>query len=367
MIDALLIINESGSLIFNWHPESNNDEARDDLLSGFLTALNSFATVERGEDIKSLKLKETTIIFEKFDEYYQKLTFVVTTKNEKLIDLLHLFIHEVMDQFVNEFKDQLTQEFDGNITIFRNFNGKLKEVFIALGLDILTESVQSVNENELLKSIIFLEPKGGKIFFIHAKHYLNREKIIYLIPLLLNSARLLYNTNLNEEIRWFLLNTIQNDTLVVELRNKLLIVKQYQLNNKNEEEIISEDYINKKEKLFKKSDKIPHLFKNIELNPKIMQLFIVNFDGKIQYSKIIDDTYDYSEYIPETISFLIASRKTSEEIYNRALFNCIIGGEKFTTICMNFNQFGLVLIGNTGDFASFEDFQKVSFSVIKQL
>jgi len=367
MIDALLIINESGALIYNWHSDSNTDEAKDDLLSGFLTALNSFATVERGEDIKSLKLKETTIIFEKFDEFYQKLTFVVTTKNEKLIDLLHFFIHEVMDQFVTEFKDQLNQEFDGGITIFRNFNGKLKEIIMALGLDILAESIQSVNKNELLKSIIFLEPKGGKIFYIHAKHYLNREKIIYLIPLLLNSARLLYNTNLNEEIRWFLFNTIQNDTLVVELRNKLLIVKQYQLNGRFEEEIMSEDFINKKEKLFKKTDKIPQLFKSIELHQKIKQIFIVNIDGRIQYAKIIDNTYDYSEFIPETISFLIASKKASKEIYNRTLFNCIIGGEKLTTICMNFNQFGLVLVGNTGDFASFEDIQKVILSVIMQL
>ena len=87
LIDDLLIINESGALLFNWHPEANIDEGKDDLLSVFLTALNSFASVERGEDIKVLKLKETTIIFEKFDDFYQNLTFVVTTKNDKLIDL----------------------------------------------------------------------------------------------------------------------------------------------------------------------------------------------------------------------------------------------------------------------------------------
>jgi len=113
MIDDLLIINESGALIFNWHPDADIDQGKDDLLSGFLTALNSFASVERGEDIKILKLKETTIIFERFNEYNQKLTFVVTTKNDKLIDLLHLFIHEVMDHFISQFKEQLDKNLMG--------------------------------------------------------------------------------------------------------------------------------------------------------------------------------------------------------------------------------------------------------------
>lgn len=367
MIDDLLIINESGALLFNWHPEVAIDEGKDDLLSGFLTALNSFASVERGEDIKSLKLKETTIIFEKFDEFVQNLTFVVTTKNDNLIDLLHLFIHKVMDQFTSEFKGHLNKEFDGGITIFRNFNEKLKEIIEGLGLDILAELIQKVNEDKLLKSIIYLEPKDGKIFYIQAKHYINKEKIIYLIPLLLNSAKLLYNTNLSEEINWFLFNTVQKDTMTVELRKKILIIKQYQQIENIEEELMSEDYLHKKEKSFKKIDKNTQLFKNIEQNNKIKQLFIVDIDGKIQYTKIIDNNDDYSEFIPEIISFLTASRKASKEIYNKILFNWAIGGENLTIICVNFNKFGLILIGNTGAFTNFMDIQKICFSVIEQL
>ena len=56
MIDGLLIINDSGALLYNWHPKNYEGNGKDDLFSGFLTAINSFATVERGEDIKSLKL-----------------------------------------------------------------------------------------------------------------------------------------------------------------------------------------------------------------------------------------------------------------------------------------------------------------------
>ena len=74
MIDDLFVITEGGQLLYGWHPEGRKEE-KDDLITGFLSALNSFATFERGEDIKSLKLKETHIIFEKFDDVLQKLTF----------------------------------------------------------------------------------------------------------------------------------------------------------------------------------------------------------------------------------------------------------------------------------------------------
>ena len=81
-MDDLFIINESGQLLYSWHSGKGSRTSDDDLISGFLTALNSFASVERGEDIKALKLKETNIIFEKWSDYVQKLTFVATSKND---------------------------------------------------------------------------------------------------------------------------------------------------------------------------------------------------------------------------------------------------------------------------------------------
>ena len=109
MIDGILIINDSGALLYNWHPESYEGDGKDDLFSGFLTAINSFATVERGEDIKSLKLKETRLIFEKYDELIQKLTIVIMTKNEELLELLHAVIHDIMDKFTELYLDSLNK------------------------------------------------------------------------------------------------------------------------------------------------------------------------------------------------------------------------------------------------------------------
>lgn len=367
MIDDLLIINESGALLYNWHPESYKGNGKDDLLSGFLTAINSFATVERGEDIKSLKLKETQIIFEKYDKLFQKLTFVITTKNEELIELLHAVIHDIMEKFTQLFIDNLNKEFDGLVTQYQIFDNYMKKVIRAHGLDILDESIKNIDEGASLKAIILLESKGGNIFYVHAKQYVNIDKISFLIPLLLNSAQLLYQNNLKEKLNWILLNTSRNENLLVEPRDMILIVKQYKLFESFEEEFLALEFFKDKDKYLKKPKKLTEKFENIEWNPHIKQIYLVDLMGKVFYSDIFDATYDCTDYIPETISFLTSSKKVSEEIYNRTLFNASIGGERLATICMNFNNFALTLIGNTRDFNNFEVIQNLCTNIYKNL
>ncbi len=367
MIEDLLIINEAGALLFNWHPEGYNDEGDDDLLSGFLTAMNSFATVERGEDIKSLQMKETQIIFEKYEELHQKLSFVITTKNEELIELLHAIIHDIMDKFTELYIEDLNKEFNGLILQYQTFDEQVEYIIKSHGLDILNDAIKSIDEISTLKAIIFLEPKGGNIYYIHAKQYVNKEKISFLIPLIMNSAKLLYQNNLNEKLYWVLLNTVRNENLIVEPRGKILIVKQYQLQESIEEDYLQLEFFKEKDRYIKKPRKLIELFDKLAWNPNIKQIYLVDLVGKIIYSKILDDSYDCSEYIPETISFLTSSKKASEEIYNRILFNASIGGEKLSTICVNFNNFALTLIGKIQDFADYKEIQKTCLDIYQQL
>ena len=147
MLEDLLIITEGGQLLFSWHSEKRK-EKDDDLISGFLSALNSFATIERGEDIKSLKLKETNLIFEKNENYLQKLTFVVTTKNEELIELLHSAIHDIMDNFIKIYANVLEREFDGEITRFNKFDPYVEEIIKSHGLDVLESSIKKLMKAE---------------------------------------------------------------------------------------------------------------------------------------------------------------------------------------------------------------------------
>ncbi|MFX1365318.1 MAG: hypothetical protein ACFFCE_03595 [Promethearchaeota archaeon] len=367
MLDDLFIITDTGQLIFSWHWEESDSVKDDDLISGFLTALDSFASIERGEDIKSLQLKETHIIFEKSSNQVQKLTFVVTTKNEELIELLHSIVHDIMDTFTTTFKEHLNREFDGEISKYKIFHDILKNIIHSRGLDTLNDSVRQINDGGALKSIVFLEPKGGNIFFIHARQFVNKDKLSFLIPLIVNSAQLLYKNNLGENVHWILLTTIRNENILVEIRSKIIIVKQYQLPENIEKDFLELEFFKSKEKYVKKPKKVIEKFENLIWDPRIKQIFLVDLVGKILYSKIIDDKYDCTEYIPETISVLTSSKKISEETYNRILFNTSLGGENITTICMNFNNIALTMIGNIRDINTFQTIQDICYKIFLQV
>ncbi len=367
MLDDLFIINDTGQLLFSWHWEESAEIKDDDLISGFLTAINSFASIERGEDIKSLQLKETHIIFEKSSNLVQKLTFVVTTKNEELIELLHSIVHDIMDIFTTTFKEYLNIEFDGEVSKYKIFHEILRKVIYSRGLDSLNDSIKQIDDGEALKSIVFLDPKGGNIYYIHAKQFVNKEKISFLIPLIVNSGQLLYKNNLNENVNWILLTTIRNENIVVEIRSKIIIVKQYQLPENIENDFLALDFFKTKDKYIKKPKKIVEKFENLIWDSRIKQIFLVDLVGKILYSKIFDDKYDCTDYIPETISVLTSAKKVSEETYNRALFNTSLGGEKITTICMNFNNMVLTMIGNINEINTFEIIQDICYKIFLQV
>ncbi len=366
-MDDLLIINDSGQLLYSWHQYEQDETSDDDLLSGFLTAMNTFASIERGEDIKSLKLKETNIIFEKFSEYFQQITFVATTRNDEMIELLHSVIHEIMDNFTDKYREILDREFTGEVSRFREFDENIKIIINSHGLDTFQDSVELIDKGGNFKSIVYLEPKAGHVFYIHAKQFVNKEKIGFLIPLIVNSSQFLYQNSLNEKLNWILLTTVRNENILVELRKKIIIVKQYQLPDNIENDFLTLDFFKSKDKYIKKPKKIVEKYEKIIWDKRIKQIFLVDLVGKIIYSKIFDEQYDCTDYIPETISVLTSAKKLSEETYNRVLFNISLGGEKLTTICMNFNNFGLTMIGKIEDLNTFQTIQDICYNIFLQV
>ena len=292
---------------------------------------------------------------------------MITTKNEELIELLHAVIHEIMESFAKLFSESLNKKFNGLVSEYQIFDNYVKQIINSHGLDILNDSIKKIDMDTPLKAIMFLEPKGGNVYYIHAKQYVNKDKISFLIPLIINSSKLLYQNNLNEKLYWILLNTVRNENLIVEPRNNILIAKQYQLSENFEDEYLGLEFFNEKDKYVKKPKKLIEKFESVDWNPKIKQIYLIDMVGKIFYSEIFDKAYDCSDYIPETISFLTASKKASEEIYNRILFNASIGGEKLATICMNFNNFALTLIGKIQDFTDYKVIQKTCLDIYQQL
>ena len=272
-----------------------------------------------------------------------------------------------MNQFIAEYQNVLDKDFDGEITIFKNFRENVRKISQSLGLDVLSSNIQEIERNSVLKAVIYIEPKGGNIFFIHAKQYLEKEKLSFLIPLILNSAQLLYQNHLNESLHWFLLNTLQSESIVVEPRKNILIVKQYNLSDDFENDFLSLEFFKDEGKYVKKPHKLIEIFDNIKWDSTIRQIFLVDLVGKVFYSKIFDENYDCSDYIPETISFLTSAKKASLEIYHRILFNAAIGGNKIITVCVNFNNFALTLIGDVKDLNDFNMIQSLCLKIYKQL
>ncbi|MFX1444702.1 MAG: hypothetical protein ACFFHV_14915, partial [Promethearchaeota archaeon] len=219
MIEDLLIINDSGLLLFGWHPEGVSGEDQDNLISGFFTALNSFATFERGEDLKSIKLRESTIIFEKYEKLFQKLIFIITTKNDKMIGLLHSIVHVIMDSFVDLYNKELDREFDGSVASFRNFSGIFNQILNDFGMDLIQYDIVRIDDKDILKAFILLNPLDGNVLYIYAKQYVNKEDISFLVPLMINTGKMLVKI-FDENIDSISLTTIENEHLELILREK---------------------------------------------------------------------------------------------------------------------------------------------------
>ena len=367
VIEDLLIINDFGDLLYHWYPKFNVEKKKRELFSILLTEIKNFSTIGRGENIKSFKLRETLIIFEKSKGYTQNLTFIITTKNEFLIELLHSILHEVKNQFLKVFNESLNTVFDGEISRFKEFNKVFEEIRASYGLDVLDESIKQINEKVKLNLIIFIEPKSSSILYSYSRQFIEKGKLSLLIPLILNSSHLLYHQNLNEKVNWIFINTIRNQNLLVESRNKIIIIKQFQLKNNFEDHYLYLEFFRNKEKYLKKPAKISDRFKNLNWNSNIKQIHLVDQLGKIFYSRIFDHTYDFSSYIPETINFFTLAKKIDVNIYNQTLFNAIISGERTVTICMNFNNFALIIIVDMKDLNDWRSLHEISINIYKQL
>jgi hypothetical protein len=344
MMDDLLIINDSGALLYNWHGINAKEDTRDDLLSGFLTAIDNFATIERGEDIKSLKLKETTIIFEKSDKTLQKLNFVITTKREDLRELLHALVHDIMDRFTELYYEELNKEFDGEITKYKKFNEYVAEAISSYGLDLLNEAIETIDEDNPLKSITYLDTNDGKIFYIHAKQYLNKEKVSYLVSLLSNSARLLVQDALRKNFSRIELKTVKNEILSIEPKEKLTIIKQFQYLPIIETLSLSLKKITEKGKFVKKLKKLDENLHELNSLDKIFHIFIVDLMGTILYSRIDDELVNFSSYMPEMISLVTSSKKVCEGIYSRELFSSVVKVNGLCFAFLNLIKYLLVLV-----------------------
>jgi hypothetical protein len=156
--------------------------------------------------------------------------------------------------------------------------------------------------------------------------------------------------------------------LLLEIRKNIIIVKIYEIEiDFNTQSIFKSSYFKSSDKYVKKPQKIIEIFERVILHEKMQQFFLVDFVGKVFYKKLKKEDHNFDDFIPETISFATASKKTSQEIYNKRLLISAINGVDITTIFMNFNSFALVIIGNAKNFRRFKDIQQLCLDVYQEI
>ena len=367
MIEDLLIVNDAGLLLFGWHSEEATGEDQDNLISGFFTALNSFATFEKGEDLKSIKLRESTIIFEKYEELFQKLVFIITTKNEKMINLLHSIVHIIMDSFINKYNEELDKEFDGSVSIFRDFNENINEILDDFGMDVIHHDITQINDKDILKAFILLDPVDGNIMFIHAKQYINKEDISFLVPLMANTAKMLVH-NSDENLKVISLSSIKNEHIVLSFRQRIVIVRFYEISKQPEDHIVIENFMKNKEKILKKPKKAEKMLNNIEWGQEIGSILLIDLLGNTLFSREIMDSSIHLEHTTEIISFISSCKKTSEIIFNKALFNSNIKSEKNSVMCINLISYILfATVDNRNYSLNFQELKKIGLELLRKI
>ncbi len=353
----LLIINEAGQLLYSWHEGETTGD--DTLISGFLIALNSFATIERGEEIKSLKLKETTLIFEKFEQYLQKLVFVITTKSEDLITLLSELLKDIIRKFTEVYETDLNKQFNGDVSMYNKFTPVMEELLRSYGMDELTAYKNNIDDENTMKAVMFITPKEGEILYIHAKQYIDKNKVSYLMPFIHTSASVFFNKTFNQEINRILIRTIKDEGLMVESRSLVLLATLYKFHDDFEELFEAQISSKKLDKYVKNIEKLEKVFQKINWNSAISELYIVNPLGKpLFHSSLIHSQQQQGILFPELITVLTSSENLSKQFFNRELFFfSILGNQEFGIACLNFKVFYMVMlfdIKKMNDFHSIE-------------
>jgi len=141
MISRVLIIAAGGILCYskNFFGKSSTDlDADDDLISGFLTAIASFAQEIKGGDIKALNFRNFNFIYSYDDEF--GCMFIVVTDIDDLEEEARPKVDLMKSEFIKRYSKKL-KEFDGNVSDFEPFDGFVEEhIFIPPKILLLGEN-----------------------------------------------------------------------------------------------------------------------------------------------------------------------------------------------------------------------------------
>ena len=131
MISRILIIAPGGILCYskNFITTNSNDYGiNEDLISGFLTGISSFAQEIKGGEIKSLNFRNFNFLYSYEDEFGY--IFVIITDIDDLEEEARIKLELMKNEFISRYHN-LFKNFIGNVSNFYNFDEFVdKNIFI---------------------------------------------------------------------------------------------------------------------------------------------------------------------------------------------------------------------------------------------
>lgn len=225
MIEQIFVMHSSGVTLYQWRllAETDEDPIEDDqLVAGFLTALNMFAESHRGQAIQELTLNQTNFLFER----EQDLIFVITTTDEAIIPVVKLLLLDIKSAFLSLFPVETTP-LDGNVSKYRIFTPKLLSVLSTYNILPLIDLESRFSTDPDLMSNLLLDRVKGDILFIHAKTYLDRTLLSFQTEIIFRAAHRLIEEKLGDEIHEIVAVSKSNRSFHLQVGIKTLLITEF--------------------------------------------------------------------------------------------------------------------------------------------
>jgi hypothetical protein len=122
-VNEFMVLTSGGTPIFHF----SNTETRklDELLSGFLSAITSFATEFGEKSVQSLSFEGSELLYEQFGTDYLFIFLVESGSSEKV---LRVVLRELTKRFISRYQDELKIEIPV-LDVFLDFEKDVRSVF----------------------------------------------------------------------------------------------------------------------------------------------------------------------------------------------------------------------------------------------
>ena len=129
MIETIYILDEnSGISLFNMDllefEESKTIDG--DIFSGFLKVIDDLSQESRNEEVNSIILASSRLIYEKQSVDKRKLLFISVDNQKKKDSKIRKILKDIAGEFIKDYKEEIIA-FSGNISIFKPFEDKVRD------------------------------------------------------------------------------------------------------------------------------------------------------------------------------------------------------------------------------------------------